>query len=484
MASGKTSHDTSLPSTATVEAKVDSSTVVNKNGSGGTGESVVVPKRWRKLAVVASPLFTDSGEVSILSNITPVIISALSLPVSAIGVLMSLHKAISIPFGPMWSIIADRTNRKWVLIISTGIVGLATAATGLAQNFVQLLICWSVVAVFVAASLPIVTQITADLFDENSRGRANGYTAGAIALLSALLGPLMGQLSNIENGWRICFFAAGGLGVVSALCIIWFQDPGVGATEPSLRKRTAKQRAANRLTWRKTRDLLKIRTLQLMLGQRLLAGQLLIAPFGVLFLVETYDFSTAQAAIITAPFGVTYMIGTFAGGNLADYLHIRNPRRGRVVLLQGAQFGIALGCLLGTQIDWHFMWAFGILWGLMGFMQGLNPGVNRPIVMAVVPPELRGAAFALMLSVFEAVAHIAFNLIAGFLGDSVGLQAVMLWLPGILMVVNGVYCTLLYRCYPKDVDQLEAQLRERAAAEAAHESGEADITDGPEKPQS
>ncbi|MFE9581437.1 hypothetical protein ACFYO1_34030 [Nocardia sp. NPDC006044] len=90
----------------------------------------------------------------------------------------------------------------------------------------------------------------------------------------------------------------------------------------------------------------------------------------------------------------------------------------------------------------------------------LNPGVNRPIVAAVVPPEMRGAAFALPLSVFEALAYALFNLAAGLLTDVIGTRGVMLWIPGILMLVNAAFCTVLYRTYPADVERQRTRLTE------------------------
>ena len=432
----------------------------------GTQESVIIPHRWRRLASVAAPLWSDNNEGSILSTLAPVIIKALAMPVSAVGVLVSVSKAISIVFGPVWAWIGRRTSRKGALAVATFGVAAFTAASGLAQNYTHLIILWSLAAVFIAAGLPLVSEVTADLFDEKTRGRANGYTWGAIALLGAVLGPLIGQLSRIPNGWRYGFFIAGGIDVIVAIILIAvFKDPGVGASEPSLRHLSAEQRAQNaKLTWGRIRELAKIPTFVLMLGQRLLSGHLLIASFGVLFLVRTYGFSTAVAAVVTLPFGIGYLAGTFGGGLVVDALQIRRPRSARIIVLQIAQFAFAVFALIGTQINWHSIAIFAIFWALMGAMQGINPGVNRPIVMAVVPPELRGAAFALMLSVFEALAFIIYNLIAGFLATTIGLKTVMLLIPGILMIINGIYCTLLYRTYPRDVATLQAELGQEAAA--------------------
>lgn len=440
--------------------------------SEGSETSAILPKRGRRLAAVASALWADNNEGSILTTLSPVIIASLALPISALGLLTSVSKFISIIFGPIWAWIAHRTSRKGALVAATGCVAIATAITGFSQNFAQILIFWSVAGVFIAAGLPIVSEITADLYDEKSRGRANGNTWGALALLGSVLGPLIGQLSRIPDGWRYGFF---GSGVLDLLVMIWiivdFKDPGIGASEPALRTLSAAQRAEHgKLTWAKVRELVRIPTFALMLGQRLLSGHLLIATFGVLFLVKTYGFSTATAAIVTLPFGIGYLVGTFAGGLVTDALHKARPGSGRIIILQTAQFGFGIVAIIGTQFSWGSIGVFAVFWALMGLMQGINPGVNRPIVMAIVPPELRGAAFALMLSVFEALAFVIFNLIAGYLAASIGLKLVILIIPGLLMLVNGIYCTLLYRSYPKDVAKLEGLLERRAQHARQHSS--------------
>ncbi|SEI15106.1 MULTISPECIES: MFS transporter [unclassified Leifsonia] len=445
---------------------------------GGTGtvrDPERIPHRGRKLFAAASPLWADNNEGSILTTLAPIIISELGLAASALGLLTSVSKFISIFFGPFWAWAARKTNRKGVLVWTTVAVALLTAAAGLAQNFAQLLIVWSFTAVFIASSLPIVSEITADLFDEKSRGKANGNTYGILALVGSLLGPLIGQLANVPNGWRIGFFASGVVGLLVATWVaIGFKDPGVGATEPALRDLTAAERNAHaRLTWKKVGQLIRIPSFALMLGQRLLSGHLLISTFGILFLVNTYGFRTATAAVVTLPFGLGYLAGTFFGGLITDVLNRRRPNSGRVMVLQVAQFAFGFIAILGTQFSWGSIGIFAVFWALMGLCQGINPGVNRPIVMAVVPPELRGAAFALMLSVFEALAFVIYNLAAGFLADAIGLQNVFLWIPGILMLVNGVYVTLLYRTYPRDVAKLAAQLEEVRTGSLAAQAGDA-----------
>lgn len=419
--------------------------------------------RWRKLALVGGPLWADNNESSVLSTLAPVIFAALALPLSALGVLIAVDKATTAVFGPVWALIARKTNRKVAFVTATTAAGLATIATGFAQNLVHLLLAYAITSVFVAAALPIVTEITTDLFDEEGRGRASGYTWGAISLLGAIFGPLIGQLADLDDGWRWGFHLWGGFMIALSLVMaIFFRDPGVGASEPTSNLMTVAQRTENeKITWPKLKRMFTIPTFVLMLVQRLLSGHLLIVSFGVVFLVDTYGFSTAVAAIVTLPFGIGFVVGAFGGGLVTDALQRRFPDRGRIFVLQVAQLSFGLVAIVGTQFDWGSIGVFAAFWGVLGFTQGLNPGVNRPIVAAVVPPELRGAAFALMLSVFESAAYALFNLLAGFLGDAFGLGTVMLWIPGILMLANGLFVTVLYRTYPRDVRRHEELLMSR-----------------------
>ncbi|WP_433655071.1 MFS transporter [Nocardia sp. CA-128927] len=431
-----------------------------------TGTPVIVPGRWRKLALVVAPLWADNNESSVLSTLAPVIVQAVAAPAAAVGYLTSIGKFISIVFGPLWAWVARRTNRKIAFAVASGLAGIATAATGLAQSYTQLIVLYGVSAVFIAAALPIASEITADLFDDAARGRANGYTWGAISLLGSVLGPVIGQLSRVPDGWRYGFFAWGAVTVLTAVLLaVFFTDPAVGASE--IATPTARQAEDSRITWTKVRQMLRIPTFVLMLIQRLISGHLLIMSFGIVFLVHTYGFTTAVASIVTLPFGIGYLLGTFGGSLATDFLQSRLPRIGRIIVLQFAQLGFGVVAVVGTQHDWGGIEVFAGFWAVLGFMQGLNPGVNRPIVAAVVPPEMRGAAFALLLSVFEALAYALFNLAAGLLTDVIGLRGVMLWIPGILMLVNAAFCTLLYRTYPRDVERQRALLIEQARPAAA-----------------
>jgi hypothetical protein len=119
----------------------------------------------------------------------------------------------------------------------------------------------------------------------------------------------------------------------------------------------------------------------------------------------------------------------------------------------------------GTQFDWGgSIVIYAVFFGALSFLRGVNPGINRPIVMAAVPPELRGAAFTVMLSIVQSTGWAVYALGGGYLADAIGMQATFLWLLVVVMIVNGRFVSFIYRPYVRDCAALDAELTRRAQA--------------------
>lgn len=424
-----------------------------------------VHSRKRNLTVLGGSMLVDGGESSMIAGLFPVIRASLGMSLGALGVLTAAARLIGVVAGPGWVWLARRTSRKAVLVIATGFWGGWAILAGLSQNFTQLVILYTISAAGAAAGHAIVPEIIGDSFDDAKRGRAVGWLYGGIAAGGAVIAPLLGQLSRVEEGWRYGFFIAGVLNIVFGI-LIWafYRDPGTGAAERQLSDMTQEARdRESKVTWSKVRSLLGIRSYVLLLVSRLLSSHLLVGAFGVVLLVDVFGFDNALAATVLAPFGIGYLLGTFTGGQVADRLHARSPLRGRIAFLQVAQVIFAVFAYFGSQIGWNSIVAFLVMFGLMGFAMGLNPGVNRPLVMAVVPPELRGAAFAVYVSVVESLGFALYTLMGGFLAEVIGLQAVFLWLVVGVMTLNGAFLGLVYRPYARDVAAMQAELDRRRA---------------------
>ncbi|MFI5653365.1 MFS transporter [Streptomyces anulatus] len=424
----------------------------------------VKPGSRRQLLLLSAVNSADTGEQSVISVMFPAMRAALDLPLAALGILGATAKLAGVVFGPLWVSIAQRVPRTYVLAGCSGLWGVWTIAAGLAQNYVQLLVMSTIVAAGVAGGGPLVSGILGDLFDDKSRGRAAGLLFGSAALFTGLLGPLLGQLSRFEDGWRYGFFTVGVLQILAGVALLlFFKDPGIGAAEPQLAAqadtvRAQRPRAFDRAS---VRRLLRIRTFPLICAQRLLGSQFILLAFGVVFLVDVRGFSNASASLVTLPAAVSYFFGTLAGGITADRAHRRFPRTGRVAILQTSYLVYGAVAFAATQIAWSSLAVYAVLFSLLGALQGMQPAVNRPLMMSVIPPELRSAAFALFLAV-ESVAWAAVTILVGRLGDSIGLQGAFLWSLVVMVLAGGLFATLLYRPYAHDLAVLQDELDLRA----------------------
>ncbi|MCZ0983560.1 MFS transporter [Streptomyces diastatochromogenes] len=422
-----------------------------------------VPGRWRQLSLLGGAMLVDNTEAGMIGGLFPVIRQALGLSLGALGVLTAAGKLIGVVTTPLWVWAAHRWSRKTVLVVCAGMWGIWGVAAGFAQNFTQLLVLSTLLAAGYAGAHPIITTFVGDLFDSASRGRAIGMLFGATALASSVFATLKGQLAGVEDGWRWGLWAIGAFSVLFGLVLLrYLRDPGQGAAEPQLAglDRTARE-ASGTVNRRQVASLLKIPTLVVLLVSRLLSGHLLVFSFAVVFLVEVYGFTTQTASVVLIPLGIGYFAGTVLGGLAADRAARLSPRHGLPAVLQAAQILFAALAFLGTQFHYDGIGPYALFFGLMGVFQGVNPGINRPMIMAVVPPELRPAAFTLYVSVFEAIAWALFGLGAGFLGDAIGLRPVFLWVLVVLMLVNGVFLTSLHHTYARDTTRMQHELDQR-----------------------
>jgi MFS family permease len=420
-----------------------------------------VKRRWLSNLILTFTLFADANESGIVSTLFALIRLDLGVGLGVLGILTALAKLIAAIFGPLWVLLARRVNRKLVLVVATIVFGLWTIAIGFSQNYTQFLILFVIATIGTVAALPIITEIVGDLFPDRLRGSATGMMFGVLGLAGAITTPLLGQLANIPHGWRIGYYVVGAvMGVAGLLTLVAVHVPARGATE-SVRTGSAEQAPhLPALTWDNVRQLFRIPSYDLMLLSRLLSGHLLLQSFGVIYLVTVYHYTLPQATLIFGPAQIGYVLGSFTGGIVTDQANRIIPRYGRVLMLQLAQFLFAGVAFFAILSNWGAV-ILTVFFFAMLFLQGVNPGINRPIVYAVVPPALRGAAFAVMLSIVESIGWAIYNLLAGFLGQAFGLQPVFLAALVGVMLVNVVVIFVLYRTYWPDVQKVQAGLQQQ-----------------------
>ncbi len=271
-----------------------------------------------RLALV---LLTSIGIVGFIDRI---IMNVLVEPIKAdfgltdtqIGLVNGLAFAVlNVVLGLAVARYAERTRRLTLIAFGTFFWSIATAATGLATSFAQLLAARIGVGVGEAVGLPSSSSVISDYYPPDKRA-----TAISVSMLSppigAFLGAAGGSLIAASYGWQMALYVAAVPGLILAVVLhIFLEEPkrgqhdAIASTDdvPSMA-----QVIARYLTWPTMRHMLIGSAIASLVGFGLNAfmASLLMRKFGF-SLVEAGLTSGLVAAL---PAGISVV----ASGALAD----------------------------------------------------------------------------------------------------------------------------------------------------------------------
>lgn len=414
-------------------------------------EQVALPRhRKRNAVLVSGVMVVDGVDSTILGALFPAIQASLGLATSALGILVAASRLASVVTGPLWVWLTRYLSRKHILAIVGGFWGTWGILAGLSQDFTQLLIFYTIASAGFVVGQIFLPGLVGDSFPTHRRGRVIGFVYGIVALTGSVATPLLGALSGVPQGWRWGFFAFGALNVVfGILTLLFFRDPGVGALDGRSDGAPISNERERDVTWARVREGLRVRTFAIVALSRLISPQAVLSSFAVVVLVQAHGLSVQTATLAVAPFGLGYLAGVIGAGYLSDLLDRLNPDRGRVAILQGAQFAFGLFAFFATQFSYAQIGWYALFATLVGAAQGVNPPLNRTIVLAVIPAELRNAAFGAIV-VIEAASFAILSLTTGFLADAIGVQSAVLWTVIVVVLINGALLTALYPAYRRD----------------------------------
>ena len=121
------------------------------------------------------------------------------------------YTALGIPI----AMLADRTNRTWIMTIALTVWSAMTALCGTVQSFWQLFLARLGVGVGEAGGVAPAYSLISDYFPPQQRARALGIYSFGIPIGSAL-GIVFGGVIASKVDWRYAFFAVGIAGVLIA----------------------------------------------------------------------------------------------------------------------------------------------------------------------------------------------------------------------------------------------------------------------------
>jgi MFS family permease len=453
-----------------MSAALPAATLAKPAAAQGLEARTAAKRRWVTVGVLSVLQAVENSEGGLINSLFPVIRADLGLTLGALGVLTSVGKFARMLMGPLWAMLGDRFGRKLILV-ATALWGVWMILAGFAQSYEQLLVLYAIGVLGTVAGEPISNGLVSDLFKPNERGKVYGSMRSITGFASIVATPLIGQLAGVPDnqGWRIGMFIMGGIGVVGGTLTWWFaEDPrkaGGVATAETADEPASIAGKEEGFKFAHVPRLMAIPTVALLAIQLVFITSLVLFAFQVVFLTDVRHYTTQEATIVTSVFFVGFTISSFVGGMLGDWFARRNPRTGRIMLMQVYLLAFAVLSFLAMQIDWpsrvldYAIWLIFGLFGSIGFS-----GAVLPMVSTVVLPQYRSTAFALLFSFVQGALAAILSIFLGELAQNFGLRPVMLWMVTIPYAVNVVYWFMFYRIYPRDVERMQRELVAETAA--------------------
>ncbi|MFC0506448.1 MFS transporter [Micromonospora costi] len=450
------------------------------------------PRRTRVVLLLASVLALNSADTGTIGAAADQLESDLGISHAQLGLLASVSSGIgalaSVPLG----VLADRTNRVRLLVVTVALWAVAMVAGGLAPDYWWLLASRLLLGAAVAASGPVVVSLTGDFIPPAERAGILGWILTG-EILGAGVGLIVGGEVAAALSWRYAFFL---LAVASAglVVLLWklLPEPARGGagwlpaeptgteadrgpSRPPAPDRAHAAVAAHHVepardrllsddpnTWslaRAVRYLLAIPTNRLLIvassiGYFFFAG---LRTFVVVFAIEHFHISQMALGGLVPLIGVTALAGAVLSGRLTDRALARG-QTGVRILVPAA--GYAVAALLFVPGVWLSSLVAAL--PLIALAAGALAAANPPLDAArldIVPGRLWGRAESLrtvLRLTAESLAPASFGWLADALAtpagraEGTGLRNAFLimLLP---LLANGLILIAARRTYAVDV---------------------------------
>ncbi|MGV0035831.1 MAG: spinster family MFS transporter [Candidatus Azotimanducaceae bacterium WSBS_2022_MAG_OTU7] len=391
----------------------------------------------------------------ILAILAPAIKAELLLSDTQIGALSGVafgifYATLGIPIARL----ADRYSRVNIIAICLSIWSLMTAFSGLATNFVQLLIARIGVGIGEAGGSPPSHSLLADYFAPGKRATALGIFALGVPI-GILFGNLAGGWIGEIFGWRQAFFLVGVPGIILAIILkLTVKEPPRGYSEDKPADITSVPfKTVVKTMW----GFKSFKYIALGAGTQAFVGYGAIAWMPS-FLVRAHDMSIGEVGtalgLIIGLFGG---VGTLLSGVIGDRLGRKNIKYYMLVPAYGFLIAVPAGAAVFLVDDLYLVLA---IYTLPVFLVNLYTGPTFAMTQSLAPLAMRAAASALLLFIINIIGLVFGPTTVGIISDRLqsGLQMTDVEsLQTALLVCNFVYLLSFYY-YFKASRHLETDL--------------------------
>lgn len=195
---------------------------------------------WLVVAMLWFVALLNYMDRQMLSTMRPAMMEDITELVSAanFGRLMAIFLWIYAFMSPLSGIIADRLNRKWLIVVSLFTWSAVTLLMGYATTFSQLYALRAVMGISEAFYVPAGLALIADYHQGKTRSLAVGFHTTGIYLGQALGG--FGAVVASHFTWHTTFQTFGIIGIVYSIVLILFLKEHKAYTIKTEEKKTIK----------------------------------------------------------------------------------------------------------------------------------------------------------------------------------------------------------------------------------------------------
>ena len=306
------------------------------------------------------------------------------------GYLMGIFLWVYGFMSPVSGIIADKLNRKWLIVASLFVWSGVTYCMGLADNYHQIYWLRAIMGISEALYIPAGLSLIADFHDDTTRSLAIGIHMTGIYIGQALGG--FGATISAASSWHTTFHFFGIAGMMYAIILMLFLKEKKNRTEEILKSGTTQSKS-------------------LVKGLALLFSNLFFWVILFYFAIPSLPgwatknwlptlfagslgIPMAEAGpISTITIAASSFLGVIVGGILSDRWVLKNIR-GRIYT---SAIGLALTIpsllLIGFGHSLFAVVTAGICFGIGWGMYDAN---NMPILCQFVSPRYRATAYGIM----------------------------------------------------------------------------------------
>lgn len=393
-----------------------------------------IPYRWLLVILLSGVALLNYLDRQMIATMRPSMqIDIIDLQLATnFGRLMAIFLWVYAAMSAFSGIIADRINRKWLIVGSLFIWSAITFLMGQAQTFDQLYVLRAFMGFSEALYIPAGLALIADHHDDKTRSLAIGIHMAGIYLGQAFGG--FGSTISDAFSWQDTFMFFGCIGMAYAILLLLLLKNTV--------PQQAKESSTQKVPFTKLLTSFPFWIIVIYFAVPSLPGWA-IKNWAPTLIADNLKISMALAGpLTTISISLSSLAGVLIGGRMSDKWYQRNSR-GRIFTgAIGLSLTIPSLLLMGYGDNLYTMIGAAMLFGF-GF--GMFDSNNMPILCQFVPPSLRATGYGFLntAGIFSGA------IITSYLGKStdqgnLGKDFAMLGI-----VVLAVICIQLYFLKPQ-----------------------------------